>query len=418
MSKLEQGLRKNWKQFTLLVIINGFVGGMVGLERSILPELAITEFDLAVKTALLSFIVVFGITKALSNYFAGAFANKIGRKNLLVIGWVFALPVPIILMHAPSWNWIIGANVLLGINQGLSWSSTVVMKVDLVGHKNRGLAMGINESAGYAAVGLTALFTGLIAARYGLRPYPFYLGIGFSILGLVSSWLLVKDTAAHVVSEQITSSLKPMGNVFASTTWKHPNLGSITQAGLTNNLNDGMIWGILPLLLASKGFSIAEIGSIAAIYPLVWGLSQLLTGKLGDLFPKKPLLFYGMLIQGLSILGLVYADSHLSFVLLSVLLGLGTAVVYPTFLAAIADNTHPSERANSIGVFRLWRDLGYAFGAAITGIIADQFSLQAALGSVGLLTVLSALILAKRMTPMNEPLAKEAKTSGSNKRNE
>jgi len=418
MSNLEQGLRKNWKQFTLLVIINGFVGGMVGLERSILPELAKTEFDLAVKTALLSFIVVFGITKALSNYFAGAFANKIGRKNLLVIGWVFALPVPIILMHAPSWNWIIGANVLLGINQGLSWSSTVVMKVDLVGPKNRGLAMGINESAGYVAVGLTALFTGLIAARYGLRPYPFYLGIGFSILGLVSSWLLVKDTAAHVVSEQITSSLKPMGNVFASTTWKHPNLGSITQAGLTNNLNDGMIWGILPLLLASKGFSIAEIGSIAAIYPLVWGLSQLLTGKLGDLFPKKPLLFYGMLIQGLSILGLVYADSHLSFVLLSVLLGLGTAVVYPTFLAAIADNTHPSERANSIGVFRLWRDLGYAFGAAITGIIADQFSLQAALGSVGLLTVLSALILAKRMTPMNEPLAKEAKTSGSNKRNE
>ncbi|MGA0829436.1 MAG: MFS transporter, partial [Flavobacteriaceae bacterium] len=389
MSNLEQGLRKNWKQFTLLVIINGFVGGMVGLERSILPELAKTEFDLAVKTALLSFIVVFGITKALSNYFAGAFANKIGRKNLLVIGWVFALPVPIILMHAPSWNWIIGANVLLGINQGLSWSSTVVMKIDLVGKKNRGLAMGINESAGYVAVGLTALFTGLIAARYGLRPYPFYLGIGFSILGLVSSWLLVKDTAAHVVSEQITSSLKPMGNVFASTTWKHPNLGSITQAGLTNNLNDGMIWGILPLLLASKGFSIAEIGSIAAIYPLVWGLSQLLTGKLGDLFPKKPLLFYGMLIQGLSILGLVYADSHLSFVLLSVLLGLGTAVVYPTFLAAIADNTHPSERANSIGVFRLWRDLGYAFGAAITGIIADQFSLQAALGSVGLLTVLS-----------------------------
>ena len=321
-------------------------------------------------------------------------------------------------MHAQSWNWIIGANVLLGINQGLSWSSTVVMKIDLVGNKNRGLAMGINESAGYVAVGLTALFTGLIAARYGLRPYPFYLGIGFSILGLVSSWLLVKDTAAHVVSEQITSSLKPMGNVFASTTWKHPNLGSITQAGLTNNLNDGMIWGILPLLLASKGFSIAEIGSIVAIYPLVWGLSQLLTGKLGDLFPKKPLLFYGMLIQGLSILGLVYADSYLSFVLLSVLLGLGTAVVYPTFLAAIADNTHPSERANSIGVFRLWRDLGYAFGAAITGIIADQFSLQAALGSVGLLTVLSALILAKRMTPMNEPLAKEAKTSGSNKRNE
>ena len=408
MSKLEQGLRKNWKQFTLLVIINGFVGGMVGLERSILPELAKTEFDLAVKTALLSFIVVFGITKALSNYFAGAFANQIGRKNLLVIGWVFALPVPFILMYAPSWNWIIAANALLGINQGLSWSSTVVMKIDLVGQKNRGLAMGINESAGYVAVGLTALLTGLIAARYGLRPYPFYLGIGFSVLGLISSWLLVKDTAPHVVSEQIASSVKPLGNVFASTTLKHPNLGSITQAGLTNNLNDGMIWGILPLLLASKGFAIAEIGSIVAIYPLVWGLSQLLTGKLGDLFPKKPLLFYGMLIQGLSILGLVYADSHLAFVLLSVLLGIGTAVVYPTFLAAIADNTHPSERANSIGVFRLWRDLGYAFGAVLTGIIADQFSLQAALGIVGLLTVLSALILAKRMTPMNEPLAKEA----------
>lgn len=404
MKKVQQGLRENWKQFTLLVIINGFVGGMVGLERSILPELAQTEFALAAKIALLSFIVVFGITKALSNYFAGTFAHKIGRKNLLVIGWVFALPVPLILMYAPSWNWIIAANALLGINQGLSWSSTVVMKIDLVGQKNRGLAMGINESVGYIAVGLTALLTGIIAAQYGVRPYPFYLGIGFSVIGLVSSWFFVKDTAGHVASEQSISSIKPLSNVFLSTTWKHPNLGAITQAGLTNNLNDGMIWGVFPLLLASKGFQIAEIAGVVAIYPLVWGLGQLITGKLGDLFPKKPLLFWGMLVQGLTILGLVFANSLFAFALLSVFLGIGTAIVYPNFLAAIADNTHPMQRAHSLGVFRLWRDLGYAFGALITGLIADQLSIQASVLCIGLITVLSALIIAKRMNHSNEPL--------------
>jgi MFS family permease len=404
MKKVSQGLRENWKQFTLLVIINGFVGGMVGLERSILPELAQTEFALAAKTALLSFIVVFGITKALSNYFAGTFAHKIGRKNLLVIGWVFALPVPLILMYAPSWNWIIAANALLGINQGLSWSSTVVMKIDLVGQKNRGLAMGINESVGYIAVGLTALLTGIIAAQYGVRPYPFYLGIGFSVIGLVSSWFFVKDTARYVASEQSISSINPLSNVFISTTWKHPNLGAITQAGLTNNLNDGMIWGIFPLLLASKGFRTAEIATVIAIYPLVWGLGQLITGKLGDLFPKKPLLFWGMLIQGLTIVGLVFANSLFAFALLSVFLGMGTAIVYPNFLAAIADNTHPMQRAHSLGVFRLWRDLGYAFGALITGLIADHLSIQASVLCIGLITLLSALIIAKRMNHSNEPL--------------
>lgn len=401
-----QGLRENWKAFSLLVIINGFVGGMVGLERSILPELAQKEFDLAAKSALLSFIVVFGITKAISNYFAGAFANKIGRKNLLVVGWLFALPVPLIVMFAPSWNWILGANALLGINQGLCWSSTVVMKIDLVGHRNRGLAMGINESAGYLAVGLTAFLTGLIAAECGIRPYPFYLGVAFAVIGLASSLFLVKDTGIQVAEEQHKSMVEVLPNVFKATTFKHPNLSAITQAGFTNNLNDGMIWGVFPLLLASKGFQTTEIAASVAIYPMVWGLSQLVTGKLGDLFPKKPLIFWGMLVQGLAIIGMIFAQTFTSFALLSTLLGLGTAVVYPTFLAAISDNTPPNQRANSIGVFRLWRDLGYAFGAVITGVIADRFNLETAISSIGLLTLGAAMIVQVRMTKHNEPFAK------------
>ncbi|MEQ9289601.1 MAG: MFS transporter [Cyclobacteriaceae bacterium] len=395
--EIKLGLRENWKQFTLLVIVNGFVGGMVGLERTILPQIAEADFGIAAKTAILSFIVVFGISKAITNYYTGAFANKIGRKNLLVIGWLLGIPVPLILIYATNWNWIIAANILLGVNQGLTWSSTVVMKIDLVGEKNRGLAMGLNESAGYLAVGIVAFLTGWLASEYGLRPYPFYLGIGFAVIGLLTSYFLIKDTVHHVNSETKVSQVKKLKNIFRDTTWTNPNLGSITQAGLVNNLNDGMIWGLLPILLVSKGFSLTEVGKLVAIYPVVWGLGQLITGKLADMLVKKSMLFWGMLLQGIAITTMIFVNSFAQFALLSIVLGIGTAVVYPTFLAAIADYTHPEQRANSIGVFRLWRDLGYAIGAILTGITADFFGIEIAVVLIGTITLVSGLIIKHRM---------------------
>ena len=395
--EVKLGLKENWKQFTLLVIVNGFVGGMVGLERTILPQIAEVDFGIAVKTAILSFIIVFGISKAITNYYTGAFANKIGRKNLLVIGWLLGIPVPILLIYATNWNWIIAANILLGINQGLTWSSTVVMKIDLVGEKNRGLAMGLNESAGYLAVGIVAFLTGWLASEYGLRPYPFYLGIGFAIIGLLTSYFLIKDTVHHVNSESKVSQVKKLKNIFRETTWTNPNLVSITQAGLVNNLNDGMIWGLLPILSVSKGFSLTEVGKLVAIYPVVWGLGQLITGKLADMLVKKSMLFWGMTLQGIAITVMVFATSFTQFTLLGIVLGLGTAVVYPTFLAAIADYTHPEQRANSIGVFRLCRDLGYAIGAILTGITADFFGVEMAVILIGLITIGSGLIITLRM---------------------
>lgn len=391
------GLRHNGVQFSLLVLINAFVGGMVGLERAILPELAEKEFGLAAKTAILSFIAVFGLTKAVSNYYAGVFANKIGRKNLLLMGWMIGSPVPFMLMFAPSWGWVIAANVLLGINQGLAWSSTVVMKIDLVGEKQRGLAMGFNESAGYLAVGVVAFLTGWLASEYGLRPVPFYLGIGFVFAGLLLTVLFVKDTAAHVKAETKSSTQPMLTNIFRETTFKHPNLGSITQAGLINNLNDGMIWGIFPLLLASKGFSIPEIATLVAIYPSVWGLGQLFTGAAGDKLPKKQILFWGMLAQSIALAGFSVASSFHSMAILSAFLGIGTAAVYPTFLAAIADNTHPHQRASSIGIFRLWRDLGYVFGAILTGILADSMSMEVAIYTIAGLTFFSSIFIKLRM---------------------
>lgn len=391
------GLRENWRQFTLLVIINAFVGGMVGLERTIIPEIAEADFGIAAKTAIFSFIVVFGIVKAFTNYFTGALADQLGRKNLLTLGWLIGLPVPIILIFAPSWAWIIFANVLLGVNQGLTWSSTVVMKIDLVGERNRGLAMGLNESAGYLAVGGVAFLTGWIAAEYGLRPYPFYLGVGFAVIGLLSSWFLVKDTKHHVAAEKKASGLAKLENVFWETTWKDNNLGSVTQAGLVNNLNDGMVWGLLPILLTTKGFNLEQVGTIVALYPAVWGVGQLLTGKMADHLSKKGMLFWGMAGQALALLLMAVADSFLQFTLLAIALGVGTAVVYPTFLAAIADYAHPGQRAESIGVFRLWRDLGYAIGALLTGIIADFFGIHWAVAAIGGLTMLSSLVIAVRM---------------------
>lgn len=396
------GLKENWKQFTLLIVINAFVGGMIGLERTIIPQIAEADFGLAAKTAILSFIVVFGITKAITNYYTGALANRLGRKNLLVIGWLFALPVPIMLIYASNWNWIIAANILLGINQGLTWSSTVVMKIDLVGEKDRGFAMGLNEFSGYLALAAIAFLTGWIANNYGLRPYPFYVGIGMALFGLLLSWLFVKDTRQHAILEGTSSNITKLKNVFWETTWQHKNLGSITQAGLANNLNDGMVWGLFPLLLVSKGFDLHQTGIIVAAYPAVWGIGQLFTGRLADKYCKKTLLFLGMLIQGIALLGMIEANSFSVFVMLSSLLGIGTAVVYPTFLAAISDYTHPDQRAKSIGIFRLWRDLGYAIGAILTGLIADRFGLVAPILVIGLLTIASSLIVKFRMSCVNK----------------
>jgi MFS family permease len=401
MEKVKLGLKENWKQFTLLVIINAFVGGMVGLERSVLPQIAEEEFAIAAKTAILSFIIVFGIVKAISNYFAGTFANKIGRKNLLVIGWIFGLPVPFILMYAPSWDWIVAANVLLGINQGLAWSSTVVMKIDLVGEKQRGFAMGLNEFAGYLAVAAVAFLTGYIAGEYGLRPYPFILGIGLAVLGLLGSIFFIKDTSKHVQAENKVSNILRLKNTFWETTWKHPNLGAVTQAGLVNNLNDGMAWGLFPILLAGKGFNLEAIGIVTGVYPAVWGFGQLITGKMADLYSKKMLLVIGMLLQGLALFIFPWAESLYHYIALAAVLGWGTAMVYPTFLATVAENTHPEDRAGSVGVFRLWRDLGYAIGAILTGILADAFGLEVSILTVAFLTVISALSILWRMVPIN-----------------
>lgn len=391
------GLKENWRQFTLLVIVNAFVGGMVGLERTIIPQMAEVDFGIAAKTGILSFIVVFGITKAVTNYYTGVLANRFGRKYLLVTGWLLAIPVPLLLIFAPNWSWIILANVFLGVSQGLTWSSTVVMKIDLVGEKDRGFAMGLNEFAGYIALAAIAFVTGWIANNYGLRPYPFYIGLILVTAGLLLSWLLIKDTQHHVRLESASSNIPLMKNVFWDTTWRHKNLGSITQAGLVNNLNDGMIWGLFPILLVSKGFDLHDIGMIVATYPAVWGFGQLFTGKLADKYCKKTLLFLGMLLQGVALVTMIWANTFIAFTILSALLGLGTAVVYPTFLAAISDYTHPDQRPRSIGIFRLWRDLGYAFGAVFTGLIADRFGLLAPVLAIGVLTILSGLVLQYRM---------------------
>lgn len=392
------GLKNNIFQFAVLVIINAFVGGMIGLERSILPYIAEAEFHIAAKTALFSFIIVFGTVKAITNYFTGRWATRLGKKNLLVVGWLFALPVPFILMYADNWNWIIFANVLLGIQQGITWSTTVVMKIDIAGEKVRGLAMGINEFAGYISLALVAFLTGYIAQTYGLRPYPFIIGVGLSIAGLLCSWLLVKDTENFVIQDSKQSTQVRSTNIFSETTWKNHNLSAVTQAGLINNLNDAMTWGLFPVLLMQKNFSLTQIGVIVATYPAVWGISQILTGRLSDIVCKKSLLVWGMLIQGIAIFLLIIANHYIEYIALSALLGFGTAMVYPTFMASIADNTHPADRAESIGVFRLWRDLGYAFGAILTGILADKFNISIAMISVASLTILSSLIIQSRMS--------------------
>lgn len=396
------GLRANLPQFLLLVLVNAFVGGMVGIERSILPELAQQEFGLAERTAILSFIAVFGVTKAAANYLAGRLGDRWGRKPVLVLGWVIAAPVPFLLMWAPSWSWVIVANVFLGVSQGLTWSTAVIMKIDLAGPRNRGLAMGLNEFAGYFAVAIAAWSTGYIAARYGLRPEPFYLGVIFLAFGLVLSIFLVKETASHVAHEAATAGA-PMdapsnAEIFRLSTWKDKNLSSATQAGFVNNLNDGLAWGLFPLIFAAAGLGLDAIGILAGLYPAVWGLSQLVTGGLSDRWGRKWLIATGMWIQAVGIIAVALWWTYAGFAIGAVLLGIGTAMVYPTLLASIGDVAHPSWRASAVGVYRLWRDLGYAAGAVIAGVVADLFGLGRAALVIAGLTFLSGVVVAIRMT--------------------
>jgi MFS family permease len=393
------GLRANAAQFSLLVLVNAFVGGMAGMERSILPMIAESEFQIAARTGILSFILVFGLSKAVTNYFAGRFSDHFGRKHILVAGWIAAIPVPFLLMWAPDWNWILVANALLGISQGLTWSTTVIMKIDLVGSRWRGLAMGLNEAAGYIAAATAALATGWIAAHYGLRPQPFYLGIAFVGLGLMLSAFAVRDTSGHMEAE---TALKPArarsaAEVFRLTTWRDRNLSCVTQAGLVNNLNDGMAWGLFPLVFASAGMNLAQIGILAALYPAIWGVAQLGTGALSDSVGRKWLIVFGMFVQALGIAIVAIASDFSGFAFGAALLGLGTAMVYPTLLAAIGDVAEPSWRASAVGVYRLWRDLGYAIGALIAGFSADLFGLAGALWVVAGLTALSGVVAALRM---------------------
>lgn len=401
MNQVKLGLKENALQFGLLIVVNAFVGAMIGLERSILPELAEKEFGLAAKSAILSFIVVFGFTKAVMNYFAGRLSDRFGRKIVLVTGWAFAVPVPFLLMWAPTWNWILVANLFLGISQGLTWSTTVIMKIDLVGSKQRGLAMGLNEFAGYFAVAGSALLTGLIASNYGIRPEPFYLGVVYILFGIVLSLFFVRETHHHVNLEIKNSDKAKALNqseIFIETSFKNKNLSSVTQAGFVNNLNDGMAWGLFPMLFASVGLGLKEIGWLAAIYPATWGILQLWTGHWSDQIGRKWLIVWGMWIQSVGIAVTVLFLNKVGFAIGAILLGAGTAMVYPTLLATIGDVAHPSWRASAVGIYRLWRDSGYAIGALVSGFLADFFGIPFAIWFVGGLTFLSGTVTAVRQS--------------------
>ena len=396
------GLRANLAQFSLLVGVNALVGGMIGQERTVLPLLAQRGFGLGAVTAALTFIVAFGLTKPVANLLAGTLSDRFGRKPVLIAGWLFGLPVPLMLIFAPSWGWVIFANVLLGVNQGLTWSTTVNMKIDLVGPARRGLAMGLNEAAGYGAVAVTALATGSIAAHWGLRPAPFFLGIAYAGLGLGLSALFVRETHSHVRHEASTHA-GPTGHglstkdVFTLTTLREPALSSCSQAGLANNLNDGLAWGVLPIFFAAHGLSIATIGVLAAIYPAVWGAAQLLTGALSDRIGRKWLIAGGMLLQAVALGLLAASQGFTAWAAEAALLGVGTAMVYPTLLAAIGDVAHPSWRASAVGVYRFWRDLGFAVGGILAGVVADLLGLGWAIWIVAAITALSGLVVALRM---------------------
>lgn len=398
-SQIELGLKENLFQFSLLVVVNAFVGAMAGLERTILPQIAEQQFQMKAKAAILSFIVAFGISKALTNYLAGRLSDQIGRKKVLIAGWVVSIPVPFLLMWAPSWNWVIFANVLLGVSQGLSWSTTVIMKIDLVGPLRRGFAMGVNEFAGYFAVAGSALATGYVASHFGLRPEPFVLGIIYVFLGLVLSIFLVRETQLHAKHESRSHSeveVPSQREIFFKTSFLDKNLSSVTQAGLVNNLNDGMAWGLFPIVFAASGLSLERVGWLAAIYPASWGIFQLWTGHLSDVWGRKWLIVWGMWIQAVGIAFIAVGESFRMFAIGSLLLGIGTAMVYPTLLATIGDVARPGWRASAVGVYRLWRDLGYAFGALIAGATADLLGIHSAIWVVAAITMFSGLIVAIR----------------------
>lgn len=411
------GLRANLAQFSLLVAVNALVGGMLGQERTVLPLLAEQVFALEAYTAALTYILAFGIFKAATNYFAGTWSDRFGRKPVLVAGWIVAIPVPLLLIWAPSWGWIIAANVLLGISQGLTWSTTVVMKIDLVGPQQRGLAMGLNEAAGYLAVSATALATGYLAAAYGLRPVPFLLGIAFAAIGLGMSVLFIRETREYARMEAVTHQVRDdgrhdhldadltNGQVFVETSFKEPALSSACQAGMVNNLNDGLAWGLFPILFLTAGLSLTEIGVLAALYPAVWGLAQLGTGALSDRWGRKWLIVGGMVVQAAGLAMVAVFDSFAWWAAAAILLGLGTAMVYPTLLAAIGDVAYPTWRARAVGTYRLWRDGGFAVGAIVAGVLADLAGLRFAVGAVAALTAISGLIVALRMYETKTPSA-------------
>ncbi|RIK42750.1 MAG: MFS transporter [Chloroflexi bacterium] len=417
LTGLQLGLRANWVQFALLVLVNAFVGAMVGLERTVVPLLAEAEFGLVSKSFMLSFLVSFGIVKALANLLAGRLSDRLGRKQILIAGWLVGLPVPLLIIFAPNWHWVVFANVLLGINQGLCWSTAVIMKIDLVGPKQRGLAMGLNEFAGYVAVALTALATGYAAAAYGLRPFPFYPGLAFALIGLLLSIFFVRETKpfAHLEARLANqeAATPTFTQVFLLTSWKNKTLFSASQAGMVNNLNDGMVWGLLPLFLTGLGVPLAHIGILAAVYPGVWGLSQLFTGGLSDRLGRKWLIAGGMWLQAGGIGVLVAGHSFNWWLGGAVLLGLGTAMVYPTLLAAVSDVAHPAWRGSAVGIYRLWRDSGYAVGAIVAGLLADALGMQAAIGAIAGLTLLSGVVVAGLMRetlPERLPTATAATT--------
>ncbi len=406
------GLRANWEQFTLLVVVNAFVGAMVGLERTVVPLIAEHDFGLAARSIILSFLVSFGIVKALANLFAGRFSDRIGRKRILVAGWLAGLPVPLILILAPSWGWVVFANVLLGINQGLCWSTTVIMKIDLVGPKQRGLAMGLNEFAGYIAVSLSAFGTGYLAAHYGLRPAPFLPGIAFATLGLLLSLFFIRETHSHAQHESQqrftehasfdSAALRSgrdadapsFARILLLTSWRDRALFAVSQTGMVNNLNDGMVWGLVPIFLAGAGLSLEQVGIIAGVYPGVWGISQLFTGALSDRWGRKWMIVAGMWTQAIGIALFVIGKTFPIWLGGAILLGIGTALVYPTLLAAVSDVAHPDWRATAVGVYRLWRDGGYAVGALLSGLLADWLGIPIAIAAIGALTFLSGVIVA------------------------
>ena len=394
------GLRANGAQFALLVAVNALVGGMLGQERTVLPLLATEEFGLGSYSAALTFILAFGLAKAATNYLAGTWSERYGRKPVLVAGWLTAAPVPLLLIWAPWWWVVIGANVLLGVSQGLTWSTTVIMKIDLVGPRRRGLAMGLNESAGYVAVAVTALVTGWIAAGSGLRPAPFLVGVAYAALGLGLSVLVVQETRGHATGEAAGESQvgdRTDRDVFVHTSLREPALSAASQAGLVNNLNDGVAWGILPVLFVGAGLSVAQAGALVALYPLVWGLGQLVTGPLSDRLGRKHLVSLGMVTQAVALAVTAEAASFAAWAGAAVLLGAGTAMVYPTLLAAIGDVAHPAWRARAIGTYRLWRDAGFAVGALLAGVLADALGVRGAIWAVAALTAVSGLVVAVRM---------------------